>query len=143
MISVGVVALGSIPMMFLKSSHPSTIWVIYPLAAIQGVGIAIQLNTATSLISDVVGSDNTSSAFVYGVYGFFDRVSNGIILTILVAKYSEDGHALALILGLIPTISAGCAAILATIGEIYYAGRIAKLSKASAFKSKKPENQKL
>jgi hypothetical protein len=78
------------------------------------------LNTATSLISDVIGSDNTSSAFIYGAYGFFDRVSNGIVLSLLVAKYSKSPKALAYILGLIPTIAAGLAAILATIGELYY-----------------------
>jgi len=136
MISVAVVAGGSIPMMFLSYTKPGSLWLIYPLAAIQGVGIAIQLNTATSLISDVIGSDNTSSAFVYGAYGFFDRVSNGIVLTILVAKFDSSPNALAYILGLIPTVAAGLAAILATVGEIYYAGRISKMSKASAFKSK-------
>ena len=31
------------------------------------------LNTGTSLISDVLGKDNKSAAFVYGVYSLFDK----------------------------------------------------------------------
>jgi hypothetical protein len=60
-------------------------------------------------------------------------VSNGIVLTILVANYDESPKALAYILGLIPAIAAGLAAILATIGELYYSQRIAKLSNSIRF----------
>jgi len=34
------------------------------------------LNTATSLISDVIGSDAENSAFVYGCYSLFDKFAN-------------------------------------------------------------------
>ena len=128
--SVAVVSAGSLPMIFL-TPNKSTVWLVYPLAAIQGVGIAMQLNTATSLISDVLGKDTQSAAFVYGAYGFFDRVSNGIVLSIIVAKYSENAEALAIILGCIPTVSAALAAGLAVFGERKFAHRIAKLSKLS------------
>jgi hypothetical protein len=43
------------------------------------------LNTGTSLISDVLGKDNESAAFVYGVYSLFDKFANGILGYILVA----------------------------------------------------------
>jgi Na+/melibiose symporter-like transporter len=33
-ISVMIVCLGSIPMMFLSSEHPGSLWLIYPLAAL-------------------------------------------------------------------------------------------------------------
>lgn len=51
--SIFVTALGSMPMAFLGSG--SWRYSIYALAAIQGVGNALMLNTGTSCISDVIG----------------------------------------------------------------------------------------
>jgi len=51
--SIVVTGLGSVPYAFLNTD-PGVLWLIYPLAAIQGVGIAMMLNTSTSLISDVI-----------------------------------------------------------------------------------------
>ena len=91
----------SIPMAFLNS-NTSYNWLIYPLAGLQGVGIAILLNTGTALISDVIGKDNKSSAFVYGMYSFSDKVANGVLLYWLVAFYSTDGSSLRYIIAIIP-----------------------------------------
>jgi hypothetical protein len=82
-IAVFVTALGSIPMAFI--GHGSLRLFIYPAAAIQGVGNALMLNTGTSCISDVIGQDNTSAAFVYGMYSLSDKFANGILLFWLVA----------------------------------------------------------
>jgi hypothetical protein len=64
------------------------------------------LNTATSLISDVIGTDSENSAFVYGCYSLFDKFANGLLLFWLVKAYSEDGNAEALryIMGVTPVI---------------------------------------
>lgn len=64
------------------------------------------LNTGTSLISDVIGKDSSSSAFVYGVYSFLDKMANGFILWILVRDFQKDAHALRFILALMPALSA-------------------------------------
>ena len=48
------------------------------------------LNTAVSLISDVIGKDDKSSAFVYGVYSLLDKFANGAILWYLIRNYSKD-----------------------------------------------------
>jgi hypothetical protein len=53
-ISTLVTTTGSLPYMFL-TTNASTRWLVYPCAAVQGVGIAMMLNTGTSLISDVIG----------------------------------------------------------------------------------------
>jgi len=82
-ISVLITSLGSVPYLFLGPDKNYN-WLVYPLAAVQGVGIAMMLNTSTSLISDVVGSDSESSAFVYGIYSFTDKFANGFLLYILV-----------------------------------------------------------
>ena len=55
----------SIPFYFMR---PSFSWLVYVVVGFQGIGLAIMLNIATSLISDVIGNDDQSSAFVYGTY---------------------------------------------------------------------------
>ena len=45
-----------------------------------GFGQAILLNTAISLISDTIGKDTKSGAFVYGSIGFVDKVANGLLI---------------------------------------------------------------
>jgi len=72
-----IITLGSAPLLFIFESFW---WAILFTASIQGVGLAILLNTATSIISDVIGNDGKSSAFVYGVYSLFDKFSSGFCL---------------------------------------------------------------
>lgn len=86
-LAVVVTSVSSIPLAFLDES--TQMWV-YPFVAIQGIGIAIMLNTATSLISDVIGTDSENSAFVYGCYSFFERCSNGVLIFYFISKYSAD-----------------------------------------------------
>ena len=125
-LSVLFMALGSLPMAFLRNGPMRNL--IYPLAAIQGVGNALLLNTSTACISDVIGKDNTSAAFVYGAYSLVDKFANGFLLFLLVAAYSENATALAWIIAVIPTISAvGC--FLATwLGIKLYADKLSKMS---------------
>jgi MFS family permease len=126
-LSIIITGAGSIPYAFL-SSQISYIWLVYPLACVQGVGIAMMLNTSTSLISDVVSKDSASSAFVYGIYSFLDKISNGVMLYYLVKLYSDNGFALKLIVSIVPTVSAIGTAILTWIGITLYQERMARLS---------------
>lgn len=89
------------------------------------------LNTGTSLISDVLGNDNSSAAFVYGVYSFLDKFANGIMLYWLVSAYSMDGHALPYIMGLIPVIASIGTALCTWIGIKLFAEKLAKISTGS------------
>jgi len=82
-ISVVVTAAGSMPMAFLGSGNLRN--TMYLFASIQGVGNAMMLNTGTACISDVIGQDNTSAAFVYGAYSLADKFANGALLYWLVA----------------------------------------------------------
>lgn len=72
----------------------------------QGIGVAILLNTGTSLISDVIGKDSDGSAFVYGMYSLADKFANGFLLFWLVADYSDDEHGLKYIISLVPALAA-------------------------------------
>lgn len=126
-LSIMIISLGSLPYIFLNSDH-NTRWLVYVLSSIQGVGLAIMLNTATSLISDVIGKDAESSAFVYGAYSFFDKVANGVIIFIITSNYNEDPTALRWIIGTIPVVCSILAFSLTYLGKILYSERLARLS---------------
>lgn len=136
-IAVFLVTISSIPLLFLDGVEKQgwgITWLVFPLAMIQGLGIAILLNTSTSCISDVIGNDNTSSAFVYGIYSLLDKVSNGIILAVLIAKYSEDAQQLKYILAFMPTLAAVSAGLCTWIGTAMYSKKLAKISMGSKLK---------
>lgn len=118
-ISFALITVSSAPLLLLDGSW-STKWAVYPCTIIQGIGTAILLNTSTSIISDVIGQDNHSSAFVYGVYSFMDKVSNGFLISWLVAKYSEDVKALKWIISLVPILASGFALLCGLIATYYY-----------------------
>jgi Na+/melibiose symporter-like transporter len=65
-----LVCVSSTPFLFMQ---PSFRWMVYICSGVQGIGLATLLNTATSLISDVIGDDEESSAFVYGSYSLLDK----------------------------------------------------------------------
>jgi len=88
LVSIVVIGSTSIPLAFLDDGWSRNL--VYPLAAFQGVGIAIMLNTATPLISDVIGNDSENSAFVYGCYSLFDKFANGGLLFLMISEYSVD-----------------------------------------------------
>ena len=94
------------------------------------------LNTGTSLISDVIGTDNKSSAFVYGVYSLLDKFANGFLLWWLVRNYSKDVTALKYILAVIPSVASFFCALMTWIGLRMYAEKLSKISVGSMLKSK-------
>ena len=75
-----VITIGSVPYIFMQ---PSFKWLIFVCAGIQGIGIGTLVNTSTSIISDMIGTDNKNSAFVYGFYSLMDKISSGILLTLI------------------------------------------------------------
>ena len=79
------------------------------------------LNTSTSLISDVIGSDSEASAFVYGIYSFLDKIANGVLLYFLVANFSTSDMPLRYIVVVIPVCSAVGTAVLTWLGIALYA----------------------
>ena len=131
-ISIFVTALGSIPMAFIGDGDLR--WLIYILASIQGVGNAMMLNTGTACISDVIGQDNTSAAFVYGAYSLADKFANGLLLFWLVAAYTDNATALGWIMAIVPSASAISCTLATYIGITLYADKLAKISSGSMLK---------
>ena len=126
-ISIIVISCGSIPLIFLNHS-PDIRWLVYVLSPIQGLGIAIMLNTSISLISDVIGKDDQSSAFAYGAYSFFEKTVNGILIFFIIAYFNESELPLRLISGILPVFCATFAFTLTFLGKVLYSERLAKLS---------------
>jgi MFS family permease len=130
LIACFVIAFTSIPLVYLPCEEPYRS-LVYPLVAVQGIGLAIMLNTATSLISDVIGSDSENSAFVYGVYSLFDKFANGGILFYLLDNYASDSVALRYVLGYTPFICAILSLLLTFLGQRWYGHLMAKVVPSS------------
>jgi hypothetical protein len=64
------------------------------------------------MISDVIGTQTQSAAFVYGFYSFAEKTANGLFLFWLIASYSMDAFALQTCIAIIPTI---CSVLCATL----------------------------
>ena len=113
LVAILLITISSLPLAFLDCDSKCA---VYWLAGIQGVGLLIMLNTATSLISDVIGNDTEQSAFVYGAYSFFDKLANGLILIFIVQNYSSDAFALRWVMALTPVLCAIFAYTLSVMG---------------------------
>ncbi len=125
LVAIFIIIVTSAPMAFLCEENRG--W-IYPLAAFQGIGLAIMLNTATSLISDVIGNDSENSAFVYGSYSLFDKFANGLILLWMVNQFTENEKALKWIMSVTPILCAVASYILTWIGNKFFSHKLAKIT---------------
>lgn len=92
------------------------------------------LNTGTACISDVIGQDNTSAAFVYGAYSLADKFANGTLLFWLVAAYADKAEPLGWIISIVPTLSAVACTLATWVGIKLYADKLAKISSGSLLK---------
>ena len=108
-------------------------------APLIGVGIALMLNTGTSLITDVIGNDVKSAAFVYGAYSLLDKFANGFLLFYFVAKYSTSMIALRSIISFTPIISSGGCALVTLIGLKLYAAKLQKISQMGTGPRRQPK----
>jgi Na+/melibiose symporter-like transporter len=129
-----IIAVGSVPLFFIQ---PDFYWAIYLCSPVTQVGLAIMMNTSTSLISDVIGKDAESSAFVYGFYSFMDKIANGVAIERAIKLYEDNEWGLRIILGAMPIVCAVLAFGLTYLGKVLYSERLAKLSIAgSNFKNR-------
>lgn len=87
------------------------------------------LNTATSLISDVIGNDSENSAFVYGTYSLFDKFANGILLFwIIAAGLLNEPEALKIIMAFVPILCSIIAFALTWAGNKFFSHKLAKIT---------------
>lgn len=86
------------------------------------------INTSTSLISDVIGKDAESSAFVYGFYSFMDKIANGFAIERSLKLFENDELGLKIIMGGLPIVCSILAFGLTYLGKILYSEKLARLS---------------
>lgn len=125
LIGVIVTVLASIPFLFMK---PSFSWLVYIAASVQGVGLSILLNIATSLISDVIGDDDGSSAFVYGAYSLCDKFFSGAILVLIGNSVLEDKDWLPYLSSMLPIGASILTYIFTFLGQKLYADKLRGVS---------------
>ncbi len=125
LLAILITSAGSVPMLFLSSDHK---WTVYLCSPVTQVGLAIMMNTSTSLISDVIGKDAESSAFVYGFYSFMDKIANGVAIERAIKLLENDPQGLRYIMCFLPIFCSVGAFALTYLGKVLYSERLAKLS---------------
>ena len=86
------------------------------------------INTSTSLMSDVIGKDAESSAFVYGFYSFMDKIANGFAIERSHKLFENDPTGLRVIMGGLPIACSVLAFGLTYLGKVLYSEKLARLS---------------
>ena len=134
LISIFLALLSSTPLYFLTIENRN---LVYPLCSVQGVAMAIMMNTATSLISDVIGNDSKNSAFVYGSYNLFAGCTYGGLLYWIISKYTSSEtpeeketseKALRLIMAFCPVIAATIAYVCTYLGNKFFSHKLSKIT---------------
>lgn len=114
MYGAGLVTVSSVPFLFL-TEHVH--WLVFLCVPIQGIGLAIGLNVASSLVSDMLGRNNKNSAFVYGSYSLLDKFASGLLLVLIGRTVIEETHFLRALAGLLPIITSFLAWLFAHLGQ--------------------------
>ena len=80
---------------------------VYTGMFIQGLGMANIMNTSVSLVSEMIGQDDESSAIVFASFNIIESFTNGGVIYILnTFKFVNDGFSMKITLSLIPIICA-------------------------------------
>ena len=95
---------------------------LYAAMFIQGFGMANMMNTSTSLVSEMIGHDDQSSAIVYASFNIIESFSNGSVVYIIMAFniYMDDWY-LKFLISVIPII---CSIVAYLISYIRFKNRM-------------------
>lgn len=125
LIAIIVTSAGSIPLFIIQ---PETRNWVYACSPFVQVGLAIMMNTSNSMISDVIGKDADSSAFVYGFYSFMEKIANGLAIERALKVFEDDEPGLRAIMGGLPIFCCLVAFLLTYLGKFLYSDKQARLS---------------
>lgn len=130
LLSIAIISLSCAPLFFLNKESRN---LVYPLSGLQGIGQAIMTNTGTSLISDVIGNESKTSAFVYGSYSLLEKLINGVILYWMISAYTGADMAnnelpLRLIMSLTPIVCSISAFICTYLGNKLFSDKLSKIT---------------
>ena len=93
--------------------YTSTEVMLYIGVFIQGFGLGNMLNTSSSLISEMIGTDDEASAVVYAAFNILESLSvGGVAAIVLGSGMCDDDFPLKILMSVIPLICAVCAYII-------------------------------
>ena len=99
-----------------------TLSMLYAAMLIQGFGMANMMNTSTSLVSEMIGHDDQSSAIVYASFNIIESFSNGSVVFIINAyELTKDDWSLKIMISVIPII---CSIVAFLISYIRFKNRM-------------------
>lgn len=78
-----LVFIASLFLLILESTTNLILFLTIISIMLLGSGEAIILNTGITYISEVIGQHSSGGAFVFGAYSFLDKMSNGIIIFVI------------------------------------------------------------
>jgi hypothetical protein len=80
---------------------------LYPALILQGAGLANMQNASTSLVSEMIGQDDNSSAVVFASLNIVESFSNGGVVYVIMAYSMNDSPAaLKFVIAVLPLLSA-------------------------------------
>ena len=127
-IAIIITTAGSIPLFILNNDYKEFVYACSPIVQI---GLAIMINTSTSLISDVIGKNAESSAFVYGFYGFTEKIFNGFAIERTLKLFQKNTTGLRVIMGGLPIFCSVIAFLLTYLGKFLYSESLSRITLVS------------
>jgi len=93
--------------------YTSTELLLYIGVFVQGFGLGNMLNTSSSLISEMIGTDDESSAVVYASFNILESLSvGGVAAIVLGSGMCDEDFPLKILMAWIPIVCAICAYII-------------------------------
>lgn len=79
--------LSSLVMIFIT---PNYNWIMFIVAIFVGLSQTLVLSTGINLISDVIGTNSSDGAFVFGIYSLLDKISSGVAIYFIISSSEFD-----------------------------------------------------
>jgi len=98
-------------------NDPNVEYHIFIVAILMGIGGTTMLVTSLALTAEFIGSDTSSSAFVYGLMSFVDKISTGFGV-LLIQQFTPETDVAGRFYGDVILYACGGASILVTLGAI-------------------------
>jgi len=98
-------------------NDPNVEYHIFTVAILMGIGGTTMLVTSLALTAEFIGSDTSSSAFVYGLMSFVDKLSTGFGV-ILIQQFTPETDTIEKFYGNVILYACGGASILVILGAI-------------------------
>eukprot|EP00741_Cyanophora_paradoxa_P024738 tig00000293_g23882.t1 len=116
---------------------------VYPLFVVLGFGTAGLMVCAMTFASTVVGPHSASGAFVFGSFGFLEKLATGLVIFVLqVAEVYHSAEGSAMAISVVPAVAGALAFLLVLQSPALRRGSAADAADASASSASETANGK-